>query len=149
MNNNFYEEGKISSIERVVLAEDIRLPEISKYPLTLKNLEDKGEYKLAFNEYTDVKGKFYLNIMTPLIDKGSVGEKNNSSPSTKGHKGNLATNKYKSSNYITLIIPKYIVLNFTGVIPKGTEFLIGSVGSSIDLSKIRIIGLYTIKGGIE
>lgn len=146
---NYYDDQKISSIERAKLAEDILLPELPKEPLTLEYLKNIGEYKLAINEYTDVVGKFFLTIMTPLIDKGEAVEAKKTAPSTRGHKGQgLPTNSYTSSNFISLTIPKYIVLNFKDVIPKGTEFIVASVGGSIELEDLRIVGLYTLTGSM-
>lgn len=142
--SNYFEQQQINTVERVVLAEDISLPEISTEPLTLQYLETHNEYKLACNEYKDITAKFYINIMTPMVDKKSTYSVNSNSPIMRGH-NNLETGKYKSTNYIKLTIPKYILLNFTKTIPKGTEFLIASVGGSIDLEDIRIIGIYEVK----
>ena len=142
---NFFEKQLLSGLERVVLAEDILLPELPEEPLSLKYLEKFGEYKLAFNEYKDMQGKFFMNIMTPMVQKGEIEEKFSSSPRTVGHKGNgLSTMDYISTNFITLTIPKYILLNFTGMVPKGTEFLIASIDGSLEVEDIKIIGVYSL-----
>ena len=141
---NYYETEKFTSAERVQLAEDIILPTLPKEPLTHSYLKYQGEYRLAFNEYHDVEGKFYLPIMTPLVDKSSAVNTRRSAPSTKTHKGStLNTSSYNTSNYITLTIPKYIVLNFTDRIPAGTEFIVVSIGDSLNIKDMRIIGIYT------
>lgn len=142
---NFYEKQSLSGLERVILAEEIILPELPEEPLTLAYLEEFGEYKLAFNEYTDMQGKFFMNIMTPLVEKGEVAEKFASSPRTIGHRGKeLNTMDYVSANYITLTIPKYILLNFKKSVPKGTEFLVASIDGSLEVDDIKIIGIYSL-----
>ena len=145
---NYYDERHIKSIERVTLAETINLPKISNYPLTLENLK-KGEYLLATNEYKDIEAKFYIKILSPLINIDNVSDKQKNQISTFRHSGStLNTDSYNSSNFITLTIPKYILLNFVDVIPKGTEFImacvggLASTGGSMEIEKMRIIGIY-------
>ena len=144
--SSYYDSKQISHIERVVLAEDIILPKISNYPLTLKNLEINGRYISAFEVYENTVGKFFLNIMTPMVDKSSINEKNYTSPNIKGT--NLNTTRYQSTNYISLVIPKYILLNFKDRVPKGTEFIIATtpskVGNTLQIEDMRIIGLYSL-----
>lgn len=142
---NFFEKQAFSGLERVILAEDILLPELPDKPLTLAYLEEFGEYKLAFNEYHDMQGKFFMNIMTPMVEKGEIEEKFSSSPRTIGHRGNeLSTMDYVSTNFIILTIPKYILLNFREMVPKGTEFLIASIDGSLEVEDIKIIGIYSL-----
>lgn len=142
---NIYDEQELTSIERVQLAEDIELPELPEEPLTLAYLQENEEYKLAFNEYKDMMGKFFLPIMTPLVEKGEVNDESKAPPSTKGHKGSsLETTKYTSTNCIQLVIPKYILLNFKKVVPKGTEFVVASVNNSISIEDMRIVGIYSL-----
>lgn len=140
---NYFENQSIPYAERAVLAEDIELPDTNNNNVSLSYLESNPEYKSQNTEYKDIEGKFYIYIMTPIIDKDEAKEQTKKSPSTKGHTGDeLTTSSYTSSNYVTLKIPKYILLNFSGKIPKGTEFIIVSIGGSMDLSNIRIIGVY-------
>lgn len=144
---NFFEKQSIISVERVILAEDIELPKIAKKkdPLTHKYLKNNDEYKLKEREYTNIVGKFFLTIMTPLVSKGLPNTTSCPAPSKFGHRGqNLNVKSYKSSNYIELTIPKYIIYNFRKLIPKGTEFIVASVGGSTDPNDMRIIGLWTI-----
>jgi hypothetical protein len=144
----FYEEQKLKNIERVVLAEDIELPEINTEPLTLELLQELSDknsyYKLAINEYSDMNAKFFLPIMTPLVDTDNARDSTKSSPSLNGNKGDsLKSSSYNSTNYITLVIPKYILLNFVSVVPKGTVFVVGSVGGKLNIDEMKIIGLYS------
>lgn len=148
--SNIYEEQKLSNTERVILAEDLKLPELTKEPLTYEWLEEhKGEeYKLAFREYTNLMGKFFLPIMTPLKEQKEVEEESKPAPSTTGHKGaGLETKKYKSSNIVEIVIPKYILLNYIDIIPKGTEFVAASVNNDVNAEELRIIGIYSIFAG--
>lgn len=140
--SNYYEDRTIVT-ERVTLAEDIILPKISKEPLTLSFFETNNEYKLAANEYTDMKGKFYLKIMTPLLSKDSATNTRGVSPILKGQ-NKLNTSNYTSANYITLVIPKYILLNFVDKVPAGTEFIISTIDGSTDIEDLKIIGIYSI-----
>lgn len=141
--SNYYDNGAISSVEKATLAEDIVLPSITKAPLTLSFLEGGGSYKTAETEYKDTKGKFFISIMTPLVDQTNASTVSKASPTTRGQSGSkLNASKYSSSNYVTLTIPKYILLNFTGTVPKGTEFLVASINGSSSISNMRIIGIY-------
>ena len=144
---SFYDEQQISTIEIITLAEDIILPELPSIEEELSHdyLKFIGPYVLAFNVYKNMMGKFFLPIMTPLVDKGDASEQDKVSPSTRGHRGaSLRTNDYISTNYISLPIPKYILLNFRDMVPKGTRFIMASIGGSLDTDKMRIVGLYTV-----
>lgn len=132
----------MSSIEKVELAETIELPKIAKLSYSL--LESGGTWESAFDKYKDTKAKFFINIMTPLADSsGDATDTSNTSPSTRNQKGKtkLNTSSYGSSNYIELTIPKYILLNFTDSVPKGTKFLVGSINGSYDTDDMHIIGV--------
>lgn len=134
----------IRSIERVTLAEAVRLPAVSSGPISLSALESGKKFTLAQDVYKDTLAKFYFNIITPMVDKGAVYNNQVHSPTINQRGGTkLRTSGYKSSNYIELVIPKYILLNFKNVIPAGTEFLVGLIGGSTDVEDLRIIGVYT------
>ena len=137
MSSSFF-----TSIERVVLAEKITLPEVTKVPVTRQWLLEGNKYIDPFNVYKDTKAKFFFNVATPMVSKGEPTKSSGPKPNVKG----LSTSGYTRSNYIELIIPKYILLEFKDEVPKGTEFLIGCVGDSIDIDDMRIIGLYTVGG---
>ena len=137
-------------IELAILQQDIELPELPDPeidPLTLETLErykEEGkEYKLMENEYEDVIGLFYIPILFPLIENGESVELEFDAPSTSNILNeSLSSSKYIERNHISLMIPKYIVMNFKKVIPKGTRFLIGFIGGSMSINNISIIGLY-------
>lgn len=119
--SNFYENQTLS-IERAVLAEDIILPDIT--------------------ELKDTLAKFFLPIMTPMLKTDVVTESVKIIPPLKG--SNQSSNSCTSTNYISLYIPKYILMNFDKKVPKGTEFIITSIDGSIKIDDMRIIGIYTL-----
>lgn len=131
-NNNasYYEQDYQTSIEKVILAEDIK-----------------------FKTIDDVKGKFYFPVMTPTNDTSSNPNIRSNGPR-------------KTSNYVTLNIPGYMLIQFMMsniktieavdgkvitmtfdseefVIPKGTTFLASFIGGEFFLDKTCIIGLLT------
>lgn len=120
--SNFFEKIELIT-ERVQLVEDINLPE-------------------SYDDYEDIKAKFFINIFTPLLDKNKQiletrpAPNNSKTPSIKG-------SEYQLSNYIILIIPRYILLNFKDKIPAGTEFIITCIGE-FKIEHFKIIGVYTL-----
>lgn len=157
MNNsiNYYDRMSsprqneyLSGFERAILVEEVKLPDLQEdkdQPLTADYLAHHDEYKLAFNQYKDIRANFNIPILSPLMDnREKTTLKNNNSPSVRSHTGvKLNTNSYQSSNYVTLVIPKYLLYNFKEKIPKGTEFIIVNVGGSSNVSDMRIIGIYS------
>ena len=143
-------------IEIAILQQAIELPEITdneEFPLTLETLEafkeEEKTYKLAEHEYKDVIGLFYIPILFPLIENGESVELEFEAPSVSNIlNDSLATEPYIERNHISLIIPKYIVMNFKKEIPVGTKFLIGFIGGSNSISNISIIGIYGHEGGL-
>ena len=79
--------------------------------------------------------------MTPLLDNDITYDKHTKKPNSD----TLITSEYVSSNYITLVIPKYILLQFAyeTTIPAGTEFILTSIGGQMKVEYYRIIGVYT------
>ena len=109
---------------------------------------------LVFTEMKDTKGKFYLKILTPTVDTKAINIK--------------ATKAGVTSNYVNLVIPGYMLLEFMNpliktiktqvngkttsyncitfkktefTIPKDTSFLVGFLGGDIKLEKANIIGV--------
>lgn len=142
--SNYYDNMELK-IERAILAEEIILPKVTKERYITHDWLKYNTYISPFTEYEDTIGKFFIPILTPMVSQGEVWTKTKSSPSTKGHKGDgLQTRSYNTSNYISLYIPKYILLNFVDKIPKGTEFILSSINNSIDIDDMRIIGIYSL-----
>lgn len=139
------------NIERATLIEDIILPEITTKSVNLSFFEGGGTLILPHNVYTDMIGKFSINILTPTIDDYNQAKDDMKvRPSNLGNRGQLMNmNNYTSSNYISLVIPKYILLQFTERVPKGTIFIAASINESMDIEDYQIIGLYKKVGGIN
>lgn len=127
--DNFFNHPELKYSERVILAEDLNLPD-----------PDNDGYN-PLSDFTDLNGKFYLPILTPLLDNDITYDKH----TTKPNSDTLITSEYVSSNYITLVIPKYILLQFAyeTIIPAGTEFILTSIGGQMKIDYYRIIGVYT------
>lgn len=149
LTNGSSDDGYLDklSIELAILQQDIILPEINTDPLTLsllQELEEKGDYyKTPDSEYTNVIGAFYIPVLFPLVDNSESTELEFTAPSTKNIKNiKFRTKSYVERNFITLTIPKYIVLNFKDKIPSGTKFLVGFVGGDYSIEDINIIGIY-------
>lgn len=146
-NNNdsdYYEE---LVIELGWLQEEIKLPELPKEPLTLETLQQyalEGKpYNLIQDCYTDMVGKFYIPVLFPLVDKADgVVEYEYNHPRYDKSNNTIKPVRYISTNYVELIIPKYIVMQFRDVIPKDTIFLIGFSGEHKKISNLNIIGIY-------
>lgn len=94
-----------------------------------------------------VIGKFYVPVLTPELDTSEIKE--------------IRKAGYETSNYISLPIPRYLLIHFAPfelvkldnidkpvitlndefVISKGTEFFIEFLGGEIEIDKINIIGI--------
>lgn len=152
MNNNFFNSSDtaVKGVEIAVLAEDIELPEVDTVPISYGLLYDRWHSKSDIKHYrskeiyyTSVMGKFYIPILTPSINRDDIVYEEKSAPKVKSKSAKLDTASYNNSNIILLEIPKYLVCEFTGKIPAGTQFLFVSLSSRIMENKFRIIGLYT------
>ena len=165
------------SIEIAELQEDVPLPSISIEPLTYdilkehhSNTEDEeGDIESYAKPYftpemvcTNVIGNFFIPMMFPLIENGDSEEKEVEAPSTTDVDGSgIVAEEYVTRNFISLVIPKYIAMNFykypdytnfvnTGdyysgeykqYIPKGTKFLCAFIGGSTNTNNISIVGI--------
>lgn len=151
--NNFFNSSDtaIQGVEIAILAEDIELPEVDTEPISYGLLYDRWHsekakvrhYRSKELEYKSMIGKFYIPILTPSINKDDIVYEDKSAPKVKSKSVKLTTETYKNSNIILLEIPKYLVCEFTGKIPAGTQFLFVSLSSRIMENKFRIIGLYS------
>lgn len=143
---NFYNgaDTDLVYLEEAILLEDILLPELPPFP-TLEEIQENNVYYLRAEElYEDMSGKFSIPIITPLSDNEGDPKDSSAGVNTTRNiinNGNFQVSTYKESNYITLNIPKYILLNFLSKIPKGTKFIVGFIGGSTDIEDIRVIGV--------
>lgn len=144
-NDSEYYEKLV--LEIGILQEEIELPPLPKDDLTLGTLEAYARagkvYNLIQNCYEDMVGKFYIPVLFPLVDMADGPEEFiHNAPKKNGIIGDIEGSKYTEQNYIELIIPKYIVMQFRDIIPKGTKFLIGFSGEHKKISNLNVIGLY-------
>ena len=140
-NDNDYYEKLV--LEIGFLQEDIKLPKLPDSELTFDYLKNHGSYPLMQNCYKDMIGKFYIPVLFPLVDKSDGPEEfEYSMPKTIKTNNTIIPVKYSSVNYIELVIPKYIVMQFRDKIPKDTMFLIGFSGEHKKISNLNVIGLY-------
>jgi hypothetical protein len=127
-NRNYYNSEFYPCIEKAILAEDI-----------------------TFTSIDDIKGKFFIKVLTPQVDtNGSI---------TKIIP-RVSSNTNQNTNYVELRIPQYMLFQFmtpkidskgymyfslnkkkTFTIPKGTTFYVEFLGGDPLISKIIIIGL--------
>ena len=119
-------------------------------------------FSFPWDSLKNVQGKFKIPVLMPTTTSESEPlDKDARAPRKSGFKGTatMVTSSYQTSNYVSLTIPKYMLYQFIGstkmtidnktktaycTIPAGTIFLISSYGGHQDLSKMRIIGLYTL-----
>lgn len=132
-NNSEYYNDLI--IEIAILQEDIILPEINDSSLNIMDFINA--------RYKNTIGKFYLPSIMPLIDPlDGAKDIQYAAPKTTKSNGTIKPNKYTEKNYIELIIPKYIMMQFDNKIKKGTKFVVGYSGVYKKISNMNIIGLY-------
>lgn len=165
------------SIEVAELTKAVKLPSITLEPLTIElfhkyhsNIYDEygniiqyaTPYRMPYQVCTNVIGCFYVNMMFPLVENGEPTIVDKDAPNTSNVLNKSVTaEKYSEQNYIELVIPKYIAMNFyrfpdytnfendgmylTGdyvqEIPKGTKFLCAFIGGSTNMNNISIIGI--------
>ena len=107
---------------------------------------------VRFTSVKNINGKFFIKILTPMV---------NSNKAAVQSRAGL-----KSSNYITLSIPSYLLFQFMNigfttidekkvlkysmpdggfVIPKGTIFFIEFLGGQAEADKAYIIGISPFK----
>ena len=120
----FFEDKKVIT-ERAILAEDIILPE-------------------SINDYKNISAKFYIKILTPIVDKSKISSISKPAPAVnKFNNNNLKPSEYEQVNYISLTIPRYMLFQFKDKINKGTEFIFTCIGE-FKIEHFRLIGLYTL-----
>ena len=134
----------LTYVEEATLLEDILLPELPPFP-TWEEIHDNNVYYPRTVElYEDMEGKFSVPIITPLGDNtGEPVDDIAGAASARNimNEGALQVSTYQESNYVTLNIPKYILLNFLEIVPKGTRFIVAFIGGSTNIGDIRVIGV--------
>lgn len=109
---------------------------------------------VKFSTVANIEGKFFIKVLTPMVDSTKL---------TTRTKAGIT-----SSNYITLTIPAYMLLQFMNlevttikvgttsknvlswekptksnqfIIPKGTIFFVEFLGGLVDADKCYIVGI--------
>lgn len=135
---------ELKYIEVATLMETITLPEPPPFPTHLEITLEQVYYPRIEELYTDMRGKFSISILNPLNDnKETPQETTKGSTNVRNVTNNSSLNvsSYQVSNYVTLNIPKYILLNFLHKVPAGTKFVVAFVGGSTDYNNIKVIGV--------
>ena len=138
------------SLEIATLQRRIILPLLPREKISSKVLvayDELGyDYNLAQDVYGDVVGNFFVPMLNPLVEGLGVKsvEMEFEPPSTENilnEDSGLETVPYVERNYINLVIPKHMTMNFRKTIPVGTQFIVGFVGGSGDINSIRILAV--------
>lgn len=150
-NNTSSNYSDSLSIEIATLQRRIILPVIPKEIISAKVLAAYDylgyEYRTKDEVYVDTVGNFYMAMLLPLIKDGKSTEVQYSAPKTSNimnKNSGLQTSNYSETNYINLVIPKYILLNFTKEVPKGTKFLVSFTGGLSSIGNMKIVGIAQI-----
>ena len=139
------------SLEVAELQRRIILPVLPREIISSSVLEAYNElgkdYVFAHDVYKDMVGNFYVPMLFPLVENGKSTEMEFDAPKTNNVKNidsNYVTEGYVERNFINLVIPKYIVMQFRKEIPLGTKFLVAFIGGTALISNIKIIGVIQI-----
>lgn len=120
------------NIQIAVLKNKIKLPKLG-----FKRRRD------LWNRYGNVIGYFYIPTLMPLVEEGEPTEVENEAPDTSNSLSDSGEPAgYITRNYVSLVIPKYICMNFVGYIPENTKFLVAFLNGKTSISNIVIIGVY-------
>ena len=140
-SSNYYNQrlnNEIAELQHMIV-----LPMLPPHKFCMKIAAAYDElglnYEFAEAKYGDVEGNMYITMMTPLIENGESTEMEFGAPSTENILGEgLHTVEYKESNFVRVMIPRDIVLNFRKKIPVGTKFSITHVGGSSDIAALKV-----------
>jgi hypothetical protein len=157
VNSSFYDRVSNSysdslSVEIAELQRTIFLPLLPMERLTYSVLaayEDEGlPYWFKDEVYTSVLGNFYVPMLFPMVENPEESTDMVHPAPENGHviqddpeREPYTTEEYTTRTYVELIIPKYIVMNFTDTIPKGTKFIVGYVGGSNTIDSMKILSV--------
>lgn len=149
LNNDYY--GNIDNNYSATLSNEIAILQRKVYLplLPLEKISDLvlGAYRYLGKTYwfkDDVyeakKANFYIPMLAPLVENGESMEIIHSAPNTNNleNKNDLKTSKYSTNNYIELVIPRHIVLQFSNLIPAGTKFNVAFIGGNSSNYSIKI-----------
>ena len=153
LSTSFYDKVSYSytdalSIELAELQRTIYLPLLPMERLSHSVLtayeEEKVPYWNKDEVYTSVLGNFYVPMLFPMVENPEEStDMIHPAPENSMllQDGGYETSEYTTRTYIELVIPKYIVMNFNDIIPKGTMFVVGFVGGSNTIDSMRIMSV--------
>ena len=139
-NNDYYKNientysaslsNEIAILQRKVYLPLLPLEKISDFVLAAYRYLGKT-YWFKDDVYKAKEANFYVSMIAPLVKNGESIDILHMAPSTANViNGDFQTSEYKTRNYVKLIIPRNIVLQFSNLIPKGTKFNVSFVGGS-------------------
>ena len=138
------------SIEKAILQRPVILPATSEEYIDSRTLDAYAEIGEQFlrpdDIYSDVKANFYMPLIFPMVEDGESTIMIHDAPNIDNAYsiGGMETSEYKEANFIPLIIPKYIVMNFKDEIPAQTEFIVNFTGGTLNYDNIHIMGIGNI-----
>ncbi len=146
--SNYYSDSL--SVEKAILQRPVILPPVSEEYIDFRTLEAYSKIDAQFittdDAYTDVKANFSIPLISPMVEDGESTVMIHDAPDIEAvHSiGSAITEGFQEMNFVPLIIPKFIVMNFRNEIPKGTEFIINFTGGTLSYSNIHIMGVGNI-----
>ena len=125
-------ELNYGNIQIAVLKNKIKLPKLG--------WKRRRDY---WNRYGNMIGYFYIPTLMPLVEEGEPTEIEHEPPDTSNALNNAGeVMPYIERNYVSLVIPKYICMNFVGYIPENTKFLVAFLNGETKIGDMAIIGVY-------
>ena len=136
------------SIESATLQKKVYLPLLPKeYPtdyVLQAYRELEARYTTANDAYSDIAGNFYIPLLFPLVENGESTVVKYKAPKAKkilNTDSKFTSSEYMEKNYVSLVIPKYIAMDFRDYIPAGTKFAVGFIGGSAIISNIKVLAV--------
>lgn len=162
LNDNYFDNisnnysaslsNEVVELERKVYIPLLPLEKMSD--LVLGAYRYLGEYYWTKDDvYKAKKGNFYIPMMFPMVKYKSDSddmpvEERETAPDTSyviNDDEKFVTKDYVKRNYVKLVIPRFIILQFSNVIPKGTRFNIACLGGNGRNSSIKITSIARTK----
>ena len=150
-NNDYYNNientysaslsNEIAILQRKVYLPLLPLEKISDFVLAAYRYLGKT-YCFKDDVYKAKEANFYISMIAPLVEDGESTDIIHMAPNTTNIiNGDFQTSDYKTRNYVKLIIPRNIVLQFSNLIPKGTKFNVSFVGGSDSNYAMKIVSV--------
>jgi hypothetical protein len=148
INNDYYGNinNKYSTLanEVAVLQRKVYLPLLPlerMNDLVLGAYRYLGKYYWTKEDVFEAKtGNFYIPLLFPLVEDGESTTVVHSAPQVKNvaTDSKLEASSYKTNNFVPVIIPRHIIMQFSNLIPKGTKFNVSFIGGSSSNYSIKI-----------